>query len=365
MITQRKPRTIKPYHRKFDGWWYACSQRFVPVYGTERVKLHKGEKNEDNRQVATVELRKMLDHLESDTLADDMPIVVLADKYLAWLQTSACKGQGVKPRTFQNRKEMLEDFCAMHGNKTVGEFNKLGLHYMDQWLASHKGWKRSDTRRGAIAQVKACFNYGHTWLGQRKPELAKFPLPDMVARETYFTPEQEAAILEEASPDFRDFFSLLIGTGARPLVEAANFRVENLVMRDGEPIAFDMGKVKRRNRVVYLSPCMRVLVKRRLEVVKSGPLFLTKAGKPWGKQNSQSRFRRIRKHLIATRPELGLTKGHVLYSARHTYAYRMLQRHPVALTAEAMGNTIQVFERHYKKWINRDMILTALEALAQ
>ena len=69
------------------------------------------------------------------------------------------------------------------------------------------------------------------------------------------------------------------------------------------------------------------------------------------------------RYLMVKRSELGLTEKHCLYSCRHTFIVRKLieTNGDISLVAEMAGNSVQVIERHYKKWgAQRRRILEAL-----
>lgn len=263
MTTQRKHRTINPYHRTYDGWWYACSKRFLPLFGTDRIKLVKGPKDRATEQAAVVELNQILQQIEAESLQEDMTLGVLADKYLDWLEDE------VSERHFKIVKPVVCDFLEYYGNLTVKEFSDGSHDKMDKWLKSNspkgKGkfnWSANDTRYKACAPIKAMFNYGIARLKLNRANLTIFSYetPEREARVTYFTEEQEAAVLEALKlPRFRDhgefadFFVACIELGGRTFAETAAFTGDKIEWEAGQPICFDMGIVKKKNRYIYLS----------------------------------------------------------------------------------------------------------------
>lgn len=261
-------------------------------------------------------------------------------------------------------------------DQTVTEFETYAQRNIDRWLAENstngKGkyrWVSGSARYKAIVTIKGLFNYGIKYLNLTKSPVRLVPLPKCAARVTFFTEEQQAAIVEALRlPRFRDsgefttFFLACIETGGRTFVEAGSFSADKLEWVDGEPVVFDCGLVKGKQRYVYLSPTLREMAKDLVKRYPTGPLFRNSGGRPWIKSTAARRLKAVVRYLMKTQPELELTVKHTLYSARHTFIVRQLiLTGDVALVAEMAGNTIGVIERHYKKWgANRRRILEAL-----
>lgn len=360
IMKQRKQRTIKPYHRTHDGWWYATSKRFFPLLGTDRVKLVKGPKDRATEQQAVVELQKLLARVDADSMQEEMPLGVLAEKYLEWLESRVTENH------FTAIKSRLVDFCEYYGDLSVADFNETALDKMDRWLRfNSKGgkgkynWTSADSQYKSIATIKAMFNYGCARLKFNRTNCAVFGYenPERESRVTYFTPEQEKAILKcltskRDKGEFAEFFAFLLETGARTFVEGAAVTAENIEWENGQPVCLDMGKVKRKRRLIYLSPAAQEIVKRLVKQYPTGPLFRNARDSQWLKSTATRRLNVVLRNLVAEQPELGLTMDHSLYSCRHTFIVRKLveTNGNVALVAEMAGNTIFVLEKHYKKW---------------
>lgn len=108
---------------------------------------------------------------------------------------------------------------------------------------------------------------------------------------------------------------------------------------------------------------MQDVVKRLVAKYPTGPIFQNRWGRPWNSSTAARRIKAVVTYLRKTKPELGLTNDHTLYSCRHTFIVRKLveTNGNVALVAEMAGNTIAVIEKHYKKWgTQKRLIMQAL-----
>jgi integrase len=139
----------------------------------------------------------------------------------------------------------------------------------------------------------------------------------------------------QSQPRSRPFALLLIAlrhTGARPIqireATAANvvnaswvFRVHKTSAKTGKPL------------IVRLSPCLHTLSRILAHHRPSGALFRTSQGKPWTKDGTALRFRRMRERL-------GIAEPVTAYSYRHSFATDALQAGiDVSTVAALLGHT--------------------------
>ena len=247
-----------------------------------------------------------------------------------------------EPATFEWYKKYLQSFNDLFG--MVGALDVKPIH-VTRWLDSEPGWTSS--RRCAVIALKRAYNWCEEQGLIPINPVKKVRKPPAVRRERILTPAEGKEIFANIKDDeFRDFVFALQETGCRPgevaSVVAANFNEElgAWVLQEHKT-----KKKTGRPRVVYLTPGMIELTRKRMIEFPEGPLFRGPAragGKPNSKNAVRCRFRRLRKKL----PHL---KGVIAYTYRHSYITDALERGvPVASVAELAGHTdLRMIEEHY------------------
>ena len=174
-------------------------------------------------------------------------------------------------------------------------------------------------------------------------------------RITYFTPEQEQALLGHASTAFALALEVLIRTGYRPSCEFAVLTAAHVeetpngqVWRFGEEES-----TTGRPRVVYVPSEIASVVRELMKRYPTGPVFRNGSGQPWSrglKDSFRGAAARVR------RAGVELAPGSCLYSCRHTFAKRTLGGYwtgkpaTIEQVAGLMGNTRQICWDYYAQW---------------
>jgi integrase len=267
--------------------------------------------------------------------------------------------------SYKLRRDILFDFCTGYPPRFRGKELPSGerLHKgyaarsvaglrpldIDQWIQAHK-WKGG--KRTKIQAIQRALNYGvECGLIPASP-LKGYKVPTNKARVTYVTPEQETALLANASPAMTAAIKILIRTGARPGSEFAALTAKQVV-DDGERMEWRFKEVKRKPRVIRIKdPEVIAMVRERL--ANKGPIFRSAQGSPWQLRNLSHRFRMLKAK--AEKQGIQFDDDCVLYSLRHTYAKRILQGFwsgkptNIETLARLMGNTPAVCQAHYLQW---------------
>jgi integrase len=267
--------------------------------------------------------------------------------------------------SYKLRRDILFDFCTGYPPRFRGKELPPGerLHKgyaarsvaglrpldIDQWIQAHK-W--TGGKRTKIQAIQRALNYGVECGLIPATPLKGFKVPTNKARVTYVTPEQENALLANASPAMAVAIKVLIRTGARPGSEFAALTAKQVV-DDGQRMEWRFKEVKRKPRVIRIKdPEVIAAVRERLE--NKGPIFRSSQGSPWQLRNLSHRFRLLKAK--AEKNGIQFDDDCVLYSLRHTYAKRILQGYwsgkptNIETLARLMGNTPQVCQAHYLQW---------------
>jgi integrase len=304
---------------------------------------------------------------------DRMPLMEVCRQYLDYCQRHNA------PKTYAVRADFLFDFCTGYppryrdkGNGHTPEqptekdrihpgYGKVTVaemipHHVTQWVESHK-WDGG--ARTAIQAIKKTLNYCVSQgLIPRNP-IRGYRTKMPGKRLTYFTQEQETALLENANPALRLALTVCIRTGARPFSEFAHLEARHVEESPkGQLWRFPPGESKtgkqtRKDRVIYCPEEIAEIVRQRVKLYPKGKLFRNRSGNPWTKGGMKSAMQRLRKKLASI--GVKLDQDACIYTCRHTFAKRMLGGfwgRPVTLEVLAglMGNSRQVCWAHYGKW---------------
>jgi integrase len=265
------------------------------------------------------------------------------------------------PHRVRNVTATLKSFAKQFGGDTVKSLRVGGVARIRQWLRK-QGWNQTTTG-GVVTIIKQPFNWA-TKVGY----LASNPIkalerPQAIPRASWFTAEQVTAIFA-ASPcqEFTEIFTVLLLTGARP-EEICSLTKANIHHdRGGMYLMVDHKTQKKTNgkqRRIELPPQAVAIITGWLAKWTTGAIF-----RRYGRQidagwiNEQFRKATATEACVA----LGLDKGevrgnkkwhdYVVYSARHTFATRLLVGHygvskTYAEIAKLMGNSAAEVEKTY------------------
>lgn len=301
-------RPSRPYYWAARDGWYAT------IAGTRhRLAAGKGAKAE-----ATRAFHRLM-AADGPGPRRDLAVAELFDLFLGHVAAHSSRGN------FLQYRGKLQSFADVHGTRPV---SGLRPSHMLAWLA-RSGWG-AWTRRGAIAMVKAAFNWairegmiaGNPFASVRKPAVGK-------AKRTMTA--AEAVMFREAAGDcFGDFLDGLRWTGSRPQelarLEAAHIDWDaacavldgKTTEATGEPI------------VLRLAGPMLALCRRLADRHPTGPLFVNARGRAWGN-------RAIAHRMAALRRKLGVERV-TAYTYRHTYVTDALERGVPVTDVAALAN---------------------------
>jgi integrase len=182
----------------------------------------------------------------------------------------------------------------------------------------------------------------------------------MHGRERILSPDEKKRIREAIKDQtFRDFVLFLEQTGARPYSEASSVTAAMIDWEGGSiPLAKHKNARKGKRRVIYLTPAVTEMLRRRVKLHPEGPLFLTNRGIPFNNRNTHGRLRRLERKLGTPRFNL--------YAYRHTYITEALAKGLTAdVVAELVGNSARTVSKYYahleqKKDLLRDAAARAV-----
>jgi integrase len=231
---------------------------------------------------------------------------------------------------------------------------------VQEWLDYHPSWKN---RRPPLAAVLRAVNY--CWkelkLIPANP-IFGIPKPSDGQRDTYFTPEIEEAIYKYGKPAMAMAVRVCIRTGARPNVEFGSLEARHVHETDyGQVWKFPAleAKGRKKARTIYVPDDIAQIVRELIKKYPTGKLFRDPKGNPWTDQSLVDNFRTLRNKL--KREGISIDSGIVMYSARHTFAKRMLggywgKQVSLEVLAGLMGNSPAICWKHYAKWSDQYVV---------
>jgi integrase len=328
-----RPPTV--WFRKHDGWYYTT------IRG-EKIKLARNKKDAERAFHA---LLSRPEEEEGDGLPKQTPL--LSFRKLADLYLEHCK-QNKDEKTYQLQRHFLQSLSDfVRGRKAMD----LRPRHVSEWLVTKKTWQHNSrvTARGIL---RSCLNWA-----VEEGYLVKDPMPSlkvgqMHGRERILTAEEKAGIRGAIRDQtFRDFILFLEQTGARPYSEASSVTAEMIDWEAGSiPLAKHKNARKGKRRVIYLTPDVTDMLRRRVELHPTGPLFLTKRGIPFNNRNTNGRLRRLEKKLNIPRFNL--------YAYRHSYITDALGKGLTAdVVAELVGNSARTISKYYAHLEQRQDVL--------
>ncbi|HWA99592.1 MAG TPA: hypothetical protein VG713_13910, partial [Pirellulales bacterium] len=297
--------------------------------------------------------------------ADQMRLADVCKAYLETLPDGSTKlnrsralfdfVSGFPPR-FMNKKNKATAADRLHkgyGDLPVG---KLIFNDVREWCAAHPKWAERGAARSAIQALKRALNWAVEMQLIAKNPIKGYKVRPANKRVTYFTPEQEAAMLLLSKPDFAEALRVCIRTGARFGCEFAKLEARHVEETSrGMQWKFPPHEAKtRKERIIIVAPEIAELVRGKMKQHKSGPLFRNSYGKPWNGISLRHRFDALRDRLESK--GIKLDNDACMYSTRHTFAKRTLGGYwtgkpaTIEQLAGAMGNTRDVAWGTYGKW---------------
>lgn len=266
-------------------------------------------------------------------MASDPDNLPKADKLLVALVCDLFLQHSEKhhsPDTFENYRHFLQSFCKLHGRLLAAEVKPF---HITRWLDAHPKWKGG--RRHAVIAIKRAFSWADPQ-GILSPDPIRTVKAERVKRRTRILTQAELDEILAAIRDrpFREFMQAMLETGCRPSeVARVSAAMVNLEVGVWVLPEHKTAKKTHKPRVVYLTPAMVELSRKRMAEYPEAPMFRSPRRKAViTRQGIRCRFRRLRAKL----PHL---KHFVCYSVRHTFATQALVNGVgVAQVAELLGH---------------------------
>ena len=383
---RKKGSRTKGYHYRKGRGWYALD-------GTQRVPLvypsgeHIQDRDADPEAVkeaferwkaATQAARAATDKAEqADAI---VTLEKVCDLYLSYVEMTGaeathysrantlfdlCYGIPAKFRrkngqsaqyTAEEKKAMQMERCnhPPYGNLPAVTLTPL---HVDEWLKAHPSWKKS--RRTKVQALKRALNYAVDRKLIPHNPIKGYAAGKSGSRITYFTDEQEAALMKHANPALRMAIQVCIRTGLRYGVEFATLakdQITDMGDRMEWRVTPKRTKTTQKYRTVRVkAPEIIALTRKQMERFPTGPIFRNRNGEPWTQSNLTTAFVRLRRR-VENKEKIQFDADACMYACRHTYAKRTLQGYwtgkptNIETLAKLLGNTPQVCWTHYVQW---------------
>ena len=314
----------KPFFRKSKNSWYV-------QFGKKQHSLGTADKAE-----ALKEYGRLLAEREAKDTSDPRRTRVY-QCFEVFLEHSK---EDHAERSYDLYRDVLSKASRSFGKVLLDD---LKPHHITSWLRTMT--LTDTTKAHYIGMVKAALNYcvkqGHV----EKNPITHMEKPRCSTRDRILDDADRKLIFSSVRDEtFRDLLLALQESGARP-AEMAKLTAANINIDAGVVIWFahKTKKKTQKPRVIYMTPLLREIIERRLQLTKEGGyLFVGRKGNPWTRTSFYSRFKRLRK----LHPEL---RGVVPYSFRHSFCTDALENGvPDATVAELMGHTsTAMIHKHY------------------
>lgn len=343
-------RRYKPWFRAQDGWWYVS----IRVDGTLRQrKLVEGA---DKQAEADAALHQLLGQLgRASGPPRTFTIATLCAEFLK--AHSAEYSQA----TYDWYLYYLELFC----NYADCEIHELNPAYVRAW-ADGRRWGDA-SRHAAYTCLKRVMNWAVENRYLATSPLVALKRPGCGRRSRVVSADEHARMIAASEPEFADFLTALLGTGARPgELRALTKAMVRLDQGYWELPKHKTVKKTGKPRRIYLSPAMIELTKRLLAEVPEGceHLFRNERGKPWTTNAVRCRMRRLR-------DKLKLDHDVVAYAYRHTFATDALEQGIAPqFVAELLGHgNLDMLVAHYNQLHQKSdklrQVVTQIGAVAE
>jgi len=372
-MPRKSKRNVGYWFRKRRGWYTTEGRDSKPL--TNEAGQHLKDPKTDKAELAKSLGRYLAakEALAKNGLDKDAtPLVTVCNLYLDSIKTAKTYDQRGRflfdlttgfasrfwpgSKTYKGKLPQAKDrLHDGYGDTLVKELIKGDVQ---RWLDKHPGWSDGGGQRGAVQALKRALNWA-VEMGYIKTNPIKgFKVARGRARVTYFTPEQEAALLKYAKPDLRDAIKVCIRTGSRYGCEFAALERHHVKEERGVMLWVfpkEETKTRKRERRIIVAPEIAELVRQKLKSHNRKYVFHNSKGEPWTQTNLSERFRVLKRRLA--RKGIRLDDDACMYSCRHTYAKRILngfwtgKLQTLEHLAQLMGNTPDVC-RMYAQFVD-------------
>jgi integrase len=325
----------------------------VPLFDESGQRI-RGKKNREAAELALAREKLAWDGEESGTPNGPWLVARVCSDYLQYCERGVASAS-ISPGHRNSAKSWLNDLCSYCGAQPVA---KLKKGHIQTWMESHAGWRSPATQRSALAIVLAAFNRAEAMHGIVNP-LKGLKKPPSKPRLQSFSVEDEQALYQATEECFGNFLFAAIHTGLRPFSELAKITADDVEATPRGMMWRVYASKTKKTRKIPVRPEVAELCRRLMKSAPKGsgvPLFRNTQGKPWKRMTGVVRF-------LALKKKLGWDEDPVrcrysCYTARHTFAHRMLSGHwtggagcSIETLAELIGDTPKVAFDHYgKEW---------------
>jgi integrase len=287
---------------------------------------------------------------------------------------------GISAGHYRDAARVLNDLATDPtygiGGWTVKQLRTGGVERVGLLLGNRPNWGPA-TKRGYVSMIITAFRNQAKFIGSNPMEGLERPAAK--PRDHFYTAEQVAAIIENAnSEEFALFFNFLLHSGCRPS-ELCTLTAGDVQRKDGKLRLFLHHKNEKKTggkRYVYLKHTwMQETIADLMQRRPKGPLFLNHIHCPWQENSLNAALRKTiresekcqalglddhdaRFQIKRGKKEDFRVHHYVIYSARHTFAFRWLtgffkdqKGNPIVLSlhevAELMGNSAMMVEKVY------------------
>ena len=361
------------WYRKDRGWYASEGGQPIPLLNSagSPIKAPDTPESELKESYARYLLERQ-EKAKQAAMGDKALVLSVVVAYLDYAKANN------RTSTYEKRGEYLFDFCfglparywdygkgkkvskpkkADYIHKGYGKREVGSLIPMDiqQWVDKHPTWGKG-TRRIAIQSLKRALSYGVEMGIIKANPIKGMKAPSGGKRITFFTPEQEQAMVKYAGKPLAQVIKVLIRTGARygiELIKLTSRHVEET--SQGMVWKFSPEEAKTpKPRTIFVPEDIADITRTLIKRYPSGQLFRTQKGKPWVIRNIRSAFVLLKKKLA--KKGIKLDTNACLYSCRHTFAKRTLGGYwtgkpaTIEQVAGLMGNSRAVCWEHYGQW---------------
>lgn len=259
-------------------------------------------------------------------------------------------------RTAEEKRAMEVDRCDHPAYGSLPATTLTALH-VDEWLNAHPSWRKS--RRTKVQALKRALNFAvERGLIPSNP-IRGYRVEKAGSRITYFTPEQETALLKHANPALTMAIQVCIRTGLRYGIEFTTLTKDQITDMDNRMewrVTPKKTKTSDKYRLVRITdPEIIEITREQMKENPTGPIFRNAKGEPWKQSNLTTAFVRLRRR-VEKKEGIRFDSDACMYTCRHTYAKRALQGYwtgkatTIETLAKLLGNTPQVCWNHYVQW---------------
>jgi integrase len=312
-----------------SGLWFRARDRYyMTTFRGKQVKLSR-DKKEAQRALHALLAAAPADGEESGYRPTFRKI---ADRFLDHVK------QVNASVTYHLRRRFLQSLCDHVKNRKAMDVRVADV---TDWLLAHRTWAHN-SQVTARAIVRSCFNWAVDQSFLPHSPVARLKLGTPHRRNRILTADERRRVRDSfRDVEFKDFLFFLEQTGCRPYSEAGRLTA-TMVDAAAGTITFVKHKTahKGKTRVVYMTPAVADLVRRRCLERPEGPLFRTRHGQPYTAYNTTQRLRRA--EVRAGVPRFSLN------AYRKSYITEALERGLSSdLVAELCGNTSKTIGQYY------------------